>query len=75
MIKGYDKEYIVSDGDSRYSLLDIDEKYKDKSHAFCSAHLRRKILEAIKHDNRSELVIDLIDKLFEMENMTDGFII
>ncbi|PIK13968.1 IS66 family transposase [Halobacteriovorax sp. JY17] len=71
MIQGYEKGCIISDGYSGYNFLDSDEDYKNISHAFCWAHVRRKFFEAMNHDDRSEVVIDLIDKLYEVEHMAD----
>ncbi len=71
MIKGYERGCVVSDGYSGYNFLDSDEQYKDISHAFCWAHVRRKFFEAMGHDERSEVMIDLIDKLYEIEHMAD----
>jgi len=71
MIKGYEKGCVISDGYSGYNFLDSDENYKNISHAFCWAHVRRKFFEAMNHDDRSEVVIDLIDKLYEVEHMAD----
>jgi len=71
MIKGYESGCVISDGYSGYNFLDSDEAYKDISHAFCWAHVRRKFFEAMSHDERSEVVIDLIDKLYEVEHMAD----
>jgi transposase len=69
MIDGYDKGCVISDGYSGYNFLDSDEQYKDVNHAFCWAHVRRKFFEAMNHDDRSEVMIDLIDKLYEVEHM------
>ena len=71
MIKGYKKGCVVSDGYSGYNFLDSDEQYKNISHAFCWAHVRRKFFEAMNHDDRSEVMIDLIDRLYEVEHMAD----
>ena len=71
MIKGYERGCVVSDGYSGYNFLDSDEKYKDISHAFCWAHVRRKFFEAMAHDERAELAVDFIDKLYEVEHMAD----
>jgi transposase len=71
MIKGYKKGCVVSDGYSGYNFLDSDEQYTNISHAFCWAHVRRKFFEAMNHDDRSEVMIDLIDKLYEVEHMAD----
>jgi hypothetical protein len=71
MIKGYEKGCVVSDGYSGYNFLDSDENYKNISHAFCWAHVRRKFFEAMNHDDRSEVMIDLIDSLYEVEHMAD----
>jgi len=71
MIKGYEKGCVVSDGYSGYNFLDSDEHYKNISHAFCWAHVRRKFFEAMNHDERSEVMIDFIDKLYEVEHMAD----
>ena len=71
MIKGYEKGCVVSDGYSGYNFLDSDEQYKNIGHAFCWAHVRRKFFEAMNHDERSEVMIDLIDKLYEVEHMAD----
>jgi transposase len=72
MIKGYEKGCIVSYGYSGYNFLDNDENYKNISHAFCWAHVRRKFYEAMAHDERAEVMIDLIDKLYEVEHMADN---
>lgn len=71
MIKGYEEGCVVSDGYSGYNFLDSDEEYKNISHAFCWAHVRRKFFEAMNHDERSEVMIDLIDRLYEVEHMAD----
>jgi transposase len=71
MIKGYEKGCVVSDGYSGYNFLDSDERYEEISHAFCWAHVRRKFFEAMSHDDRSEVMIDFIDKLYEVEHMAD----
>ena len=71
MTKGYEKGCVVSDGYSGYNFLDSDEQYRNISHAFCWAHVRRKFFEAMAHDERAELAIDFIDKLYEVEHMAD----
>jgi len=71
MIRGYENGCIVSDAFSGYNFLDNDENYKTLKHAFCWAHIRRKFFEAMAHDKKAEDVIDLIDKLYEVEHMAD----
>lgn len=77
MIKGYENGCIVSDGFSGYDFLDKGKDkdgidlYENIKHAFCWAHVRRKFFEAAAHDKRAEEVIDLIDKLYEVEHMAD----
>ena len=71
MIKGYETGCVVSDGYSGYNFLDSIKDYENIRHAFCWAHVRRKFFEAMNHDDRAEVVIDLIDKLYEVEHMAD----
>lgn len=71
MIAGYSSGCVMSDGYSGYNFLDSDEDYKDIKHAFCWAHVRRKFYEAMAHDKDAELMVDLIDKLYEIEHMAD----
>lgn len=70
MIKGYEKGCVVSDGYSGYNFLDS-EGFAHISHAFCWAHVRRKFFEAMNHDQKAEIMVDLIDKLYEVEHIAD----
>ncbi|MDA9189653.1 IS66 family transposase [bacterium] len=70
MIKGYKKGCVVTDGYSGYNFLDS-EDYSDIRHAFCWAHVRRKFFEAMAHNDSAELMVDFIDKLYEVEHMAD----
>ena len=70
MIKGYEKGCVVSDGYSGYNFLDS-EGFSHISYAFCWAHVRRKFFEAMNHDQKAEIMVDLIDKLYEVEHMAD----
>ena len=72
MINGYETGCVMSDGYSGYDFLDkVDGPYKNIKHAFCWAHVRRKFFEAAAHDEKAEMMIDLIDKLYEIEHMAD----
>jgi len=71
MIAGYSSGCVMSDGYSGYHFLDKDEKYQNIKHAFCWAHIRRKYYEAMAHDKEAEIMINLIDKLYEVEHMAD----
>lgn len=71
MLNGYEVGCVMSDGYSGYDFLDKNEKYKNIKHAFCWAHVRRKFYEAMAHDKKAERMIDLIDKLYEVEHMAD----
>jgi transposase len=71
MIKGYKSGCVMSDGYSGYDFLDKNESYNNIKHAFCWAHVRRKFFEASAHDEKAEAMIDLIDKLYEVEHMAD----
>lgn len=73
MLKGYQEGNVVTDGFSGYDFLHApeNEKFKDVNHAYCWAHVRRYFFEAMKHDKRSEEVVDLVDKLYEVEHMAD----
>jgi transposase len=71
MIKGYEAGCIMTDGFSGYDFLDRDENYSSLKHAFCWAHVRRKFFEAMAHDKKAEIPIDLIDSLYDVELMAD----
>lgn len=66
MLAGYDKGCVVTDGFSGYDFLDNVNNIK---HAFCWAHVRRKFFEAMSHDDRAEIAVDLIDKLYDIEHL------
>jgi transposase len=69
MLKGYEDGNVMTDGYSGYNFLAL---YKNLKHAFCWAHVRRKFYEAMAHSPEAEVVIDLIDKLYEVEHMADN---
>lgn len=73
MLSGYKEGNVVTDGFSGYNFLH-DEENKDFAsvgHAYCWAHVRRKFFEAMKHDDKAEVIVDFIDELYEVEHMAD----
>jgi hypothetical protein len=69
MLKNYHEGNVITDGFSGYSFL---ENKKNINHAFCWAHVRRKFYEAISHDPKAKIAVDLIDKLYEVEHKADN---
>lgn len=69
MLQGYDSGCVVTDGFSGYGFLDADKNIK---HASCWAHVRRKFFEAMSHDDRAEIAVDLIDKLYDIEHLAEN---
>ena len=65
MLRGYKQGCVVTDGFSGYGFLDKGDSIK---HAYCWAHVRRKFFEAMAHDRKAEVVVDLMDKLYELEH-------
>lgn len=65
MLRGYKQGCVVTDGFSGYGFLNKSDKIK---HAYCWAHVRRKFYEAMAHDPKAEVVVDLIDQLYEFEH-------
>lgn len=63
MLKNY-QGVVVSDGFSGYEWINDEEKML---HAFCWAHVRRKFFDAIKAYPVASEIVDLIDKLYEVE--------
>jgi transposase len=66
---GQYKGPAVTDGFSGYSVLEEIEI----PHAFCWAHARREFLPLENHDPTVKPILDLIDKLFEVERRAKTF--
>lgn len=66
---------IVTDGFSGYNVLDEkDEADKPRNpHAFCWAHARREFLPLENHDPTVKPILNLIDKLFEIDRRAKEF--
>ena len=73
MLAGYKEGNVVTDGFSGYNFLHDKEnkEFVNVGHAYCWAHVRRKFFEAMKHDDKAEVIVDLIDELYEVEHMAD----
>jgi transposase len=65
MLSGYRKGNVITDGFSGYGFIDSQENI---NHAYCWAHVRRKFFEAMNHDPEAEVMVDLIDELYEVEH-------
>ena len=68
MLKGYAQGNVITDGFSGYVFLATWKKVK---HCFCWAHVRRKFFDALAFSNDSEVVVDWIDELYEIEHQAE----
>lgn len=69
MIKGF-KGVVVTDGYRSYGFLDDAEEI---THAYCWSHVRRYFFDAMEENERAEEVVDLIDRLYEIEHRAKSF--
>lgn len=67
LLRGY-KGVVVSDALSTYDWVDSEDGVV---HAYCWAHVRRKFFEAIKSYPVASELVELIDKLYEVEREAD----
>lgn len=64
MLQGF-KGNVVTDGFSGYNFIGADENLKQ---CFCWAHVRRKFFEAMRDHPKAEIIVDLIDELYDIEH-------
>jgi len=69
MIKGFEG-VVVTDGYGSYGFLGEQEGV---THAYCWSHVRRYFFDALVEDERAEEVVDLIDRLYEVEHQASSF--
>lgn len=69
MIKGF-KGIVVTDGLASYDFLGGS---KEIIHAYCWAHMRRYFFDAMAENDKAGAVVDLIDKLYEVEHEAQSY--
>ncbi|MBI2519584.1 MAG: IS66 family transposase [Bdellovibrio sp.] len=69
MIRGF-QGIVVTDGYGSYGFLGDQEGIL---HAYCWSHVRRYFFDAMGEDKRAGAVVDLIDRLYEIEHQAASY--
>lgn len=69
MIKNF-KGIVVTDGLASYDFLG---SKKEITHAYCWSHMRRYFFDAMAEDDKAGVIVDLIDKLYEVEHEAQSY--